>query len=88
MTERRRWVAALGLLAIASAAAPVQPGSAQEARVQETATLEKMTARFAPTEIRADLSALSAADRQVLAMLVRASRIIDALFLRQVWAGN
>ena len=56
--------------------------------VPETAKLQKMTARFAPTEIRADLSKLSAADRQVLAKLVQASKIIDALFLRQVWAGN
>jgi peptidase M49-like protein len=75
-------------------------GRSQEAPVSKTATgqqaapaaeatkLEQMTARFAPTEISADLSALSAADRQVLAKLVQASRIIDALFLRQVWAGN
>ncbi|PWT80013.1 MAG: hypothetical protein C5B57_12915 [Blastocatellia bacterium] len=47
-----------------------------------------MAARFAPTEIGADLSNLSATDRQVLAKLVAASKIIDALFLRQVWAGN
>ena len=47
-----------------------------------------MAARFAPTDIGADLSPLSAADRQVLAKLVEASKIIDALFLRQVWAGN
>ena len=47
-----------------------------------------MTARFAPTEITADLSKLSASDRQVLAKLVQASTIVDALFLRQAWAGN
>ena len=50
--------------------------------------LEKMSARFAPTNIRADLSAVSAADRRVLAKLVEASKMMDALFLRQVWAGN
>jgi hypothetical protein len=44
--------------------------------------------RFAPTEIRADLSKLSPADRKALAKLVEASKIMDALFLRQVWAGN
>src|SRR6185295_18668352 len=44
--------------------------------------------RFAPTEIVADLSALSPSDRQVLAKLIAASKVIDALFLRQVWAGN
>src|SRR5712671_2068093 len=64
---------------------------AQEGRVPETAglqRLEKMTARFAPTSIQADLSHVSAADRQVLAKLVEASKMVDALFLRQVWAGN
>jgi hypothetical protein len=61
---------------------------AQEASVPDTLKLQAMTARFAPTEIGADLSTLSAADRQVLAKLIEASKIIDALFLRQVWAGN
>jgi hypothetical protein len=62
--------------------------AAQEASVSETAKLQKMAARFAPTNIGADLSTLSAADKQVLAKLVEASKIMDALFLRQVWAGN
>src|SRR6185295_5300352 len=60
----------------------------QEAKVPDAQTLQKMAARFAPTEITADLSKLSATDRRVLARLVEASKIIDALFLRQVWAGN
>jgi len=60
----------------------------QEGAVSETARLQKMAARFAPTDIRADLSAISAVDKQVLAKLVEASKIMDALFLRQVWAEN
>jgi hypothetical protein len=52
------------------------------------AELDAKTARFAPTEIGADLSALSQADRQVLGKLIEASKIVEALFLRQVWAGN
>src|SRR5262245_14901462 len=62
--------------------------SRQETRVTETARLERMAARFAPTDIGADLSALSAAERQVLAKLVQASKVFDAVYLRQVWAGN
>jgi hypothetical protein len=50
--------------------------------------IQKMAARFAPTEIGADLSKLSENDRRVLAKLVEAGKIIDALFLRQVWSGN
>jgi len=61
---------------------------AQEAQVPDAAKLEQMAARFAPTDIGADLSRLSPADRRVVAKLVEASKIVDALFLRQVWAGN
>jgi Peptidase family M49 len=61
---------------------------AQEAPLPDTQTLQQMAARFAPTDISADLSKLSDADRRVLAKLVEASKIVDALFLRQVWAGN
>src|SRR5262245_22003947 len=61
---------------------------AQEPRLPSTAELQRMAARFAPTEITADVSHLSPNDRRVLAKLVEASKIIDALFLRQVWSGN
>jgi hypothetical protein len=52
------------------------------------AELQKMTARFAPADIGADLTALPKNEREALARLVDAARIMDALFLRQVWAGN
>jgi peptidase M49-like protein len=61
------------------AAAPPAP-TADEVR--------KMAARFVPAEIKADLTSLPANERQVLARLVAAARVTDALFLRQVWAGN
>ena len=60
----------------------------EEKSVPDTLKLQKMAARFAPTDIGADVSTLAPADRRVLAKLVAASKIIDALFLRQVWAGN
>ena len=47
-----------------------------------------MAARFAPADIRADLSALPENERRALAKLVEAARLMDSLFLRQVWAGN
>ena len=62
--------------------------AAQETALPDATKLQQMAARFEPTEITADLSKLSDADRRVLAKLVEASKIIDALFLRQVWAGN
>ena len=54
----------------------------------EVQRLNAMSARFAPVDIRVDLSGLPANERQALAHLVRAARITDALFLRQIWAGN
>jgi hypothetical protein len=64
------------------------PLHTQEASMPDLAKLESMAARFAPIEITADLSQLPASERQALASLVRAGFIMDALFLRQVWAGN
>ena len=54
----------------------------------DRAQLDTMTARFAPTDISADLSKLPDNERQALGKLVAASRLMDAIFLRQVWAGN
>ena len=51
-------------------------------------SLTQMAARFAPVEIRADVTGLPDHERQALGKLVEAARIVDALFLRQVWAGN
>jgi hypothetical protein len=44
--------------------------------------------RFAPAEIRADVSSLPEGERRALAKLVEAAKLMDGLFLRQVWAGN
>lgn len=45
-------------------------------------------AEFAATEITADLSNLSPADRQVLDALVAAGREIEEVFWQQAWEGN
>jgi len=52
------------------------------------AELQKLTARYAPVDIGADITALPKNEREALSRLVDAARIMDALFLRQVWAGN
>jgi hypothetical protein len=51
-------------------------------------SLAPQIARFAPTEIAADVSALPANERQALTAMIRAAQVMDALFLEQVWAGN
>jgi hypothetical protein len=50
--------------------------------------LAEMTRRFAPTEISADASHLSASDRKALDKIIEASKLMEGLFLRQVWSGN
>jgi hypothetical protein len=52
------------------------------------AELERMTQRFAPTPLRLDVSSLSSGDRQALVKLIQAARIVDDLFLKQLWTGN
>ncbi len=50
--------------------------------------LEKMAARFAPVDVEVDVSQLPAEERDALVRLIEASRVIDALFLRQRSPGN
>ena len=50
--------------------------------------LASMAARFAPVEVQVDLANLPSQERAALAKLVEASRYVDALFMRQRFAGN
>ena len=62
---------------------------AQQMRLPpETARLNQLAARFAPVDIRVDLSGLAVGDKKALASLIKAARMTDALFMRQMWAGN
>ena len=65
-----------------AAEAPAQAGD------RATADLQQKTARFAVTDLGANLSALPANEREALGHMVRAAQVMDALFLEQVWSGN
>ena len=52
------------------------------------ADLEQMTARFAPVPLRVDTSKLSAGDRAALVKLIEAGRVVNHIFLQQLWSGN
>lgn len=43
---------------------------------------------FAPVDLVVDLSSLPPGEQKALAKIVEASRLMDTLFLQQVWAGN
>ncbi len=63
-------------------------GGAMQKKIADAPALERMIARFAPTDLSADISSLPASERTALAKLIEAAKIMDAVFLRQVWAGN
>ena len=44
--------------------------------------------RFVPTTITADTTRLSQGDRAALRELIAAARVMDSIYLRQVWSGN
>jgi hypothetical protein len=77
-------------MVLTTAAGAAFPGGApvQDKTSAPSAELRTMTARFAPADIGADVTRLAENERQALARLVAAARIMDSLFLRQVWAGN
>src|SRR5215468_5982208 len=52
------------------------------------ADLARKIARFAPTTLTSDTSKLAPKDRQALDKIVAAAKLLDPLFLRQVWSGN
>ena len=66
------------------------PAAGQNLKVRTTGDpdLAKKTARFAPTVLTADTSRLAPADRQTLRKIIAAAKLLDPLFLRQVWSGN
>jgi Peptidase family M49 len=75
-------VAAL-ILCCLSAPLPAQSGAGAS-----QAELSQMTNRFAPTPLRLDLSSISRADREALVKLIEAARIVDKIFMRQLWSGT
>jgi hypothetical protein len=62
--------------------------SAASAASPDAAQLQKMAAQFAPTPLTVETSHLSPGDRRALAKLLQAGRVIDDIFLQQLWSGN
>ena len=94
---RHRYLLALVVVASSFAVAscgrptpapPAAPAAPQQGTDAVPADFQARIARFAPVDIVASLEPLPPQERQVLAKLVEAARITDALFLRQSWAGN
>jgi hypothetical protein len=58
------------------------------ASIPDLAELNRMIARFTPARVTADTSKLSPGDKQALAKLLDAARVIDEIFRVQLWSGN
>ncbi len=63
-------------------------GKEKGRKMSRQGTLAAKIKRFAPTVITADTSRLSPGDRKALTKIMEAAKILDPLFLRQVWSGN
>jgi hypothetical protein len=73
----------LTLVLLGGAARAAEPTSLPNA-----AELQRMTARFAPVDLKVDLSKLPDSEKRALVKMVQAARYMDTLFIRQSWAGN
>ena len=69
-------------------ASPARAAETQPSRMPNVSELKRATARFAPVDIQADVSKLPENERRALAKTLQAAKLMDSLFLRQVWAGN
>jgi hypothetical protein len=77
------------LLLAAGAAAAVEAVKPPAAPVAASAAqLDAMARRFAPVDLSADTSRLSAGDKAAITKLIEAAKIVDTLQLRQRWADN
>lgn len=81
----RSLLSLLSAVLLAGAAQAEQPAPAAP---PDAAQLQRMTARFAPVDLKVDLAKLPDNERRALAKMVQAAKLMDALFLRQAWAGN
>ncbi|WP_223637491.1 hypothetical protein [Corallococcus sp. EGB] len=84
MPKSRTLLPLLGAMLLSGAA----PAQEAPARLPDAPTLKRMTARFAPVDVKVDVSKLPDAEKRALAKILQAAKIMDPLFLSQAWAGN
>lgn len=80
--------AACVVLAALACAAPPSEQPAADEKLTVAGDVEARLQRYAPTELSADLSGVPEGERDVLAELIRAGRLMDEIFLRQVSVDN
>jgi hypothetical protein len=69
--------------------AGLPPGASRAADVlRDPRALVALCARLVPIDVRADVSKLPPSERAALIKILEAAKLMDPLYLRQVWAGN
>lgn len=88
--KRGATVAALAcvLVVMTSACRPSPRTDDSSMPSADTRGLDNRIRRFAQTDLAVTVDSLPASEVEALAHVLRAARIMDGLFLEQVWAGN
>src|SRR4051812_956680 len=76
------------LVACRGAAPKEAPVSQPQSTDSEVRKLKTISAKFAPVDLGANVGALPPNEQQALQKMIEAARLMDAIFLRQVWSGN
>jgi hypothetical protein len=78
----------LGAISFAQRVKPATLSPPSSSSLPDTADLKKMAERFALTPLQVDTSALSAGDKRALVKLIEAARVVNHLFMQQLWRGD
>src|ERR1700674_3288073 len=76
------------VIALTTSLLVLAPVNSAQTKMEQPASLAAKIRRFSPTVLTADTSRLSATNRKALQKIIDAARLLDPLFLRQVWSGN
>jgi hypothetical protein len=57
-------------------------------KIPDLPQLNAMAARFAPTPLRVDTSRLSSGDQKALVKLIEAARLLNTIYMNQLWSGD
>ena len=78
----------LAAISFAQRVKPATLSPPSSSSLPDTADLKKMAERFALTPLQVDTSALSAGDKRALVKLIDAARVVNHLFMQQLWSGD
>ncbi|MBF0443602.1 MAG: hypothetical protein HQK54_16975 [Oligoflexales bacterium] len=86
-----KWLALplFALLLVAGAAfGKTSEDESKPSDIPDKEELRTMIGRFEPVDLGVDLSKMPVNEKMALSKILHAARVMDVLFLRQVWSGN